>query len=307
MKLQDLRRFWRVMSSISLQEIQRQSSRSVTLAVVGTDEARREVLRKLYPDRDPDSAFPLVRSFRSMAAEDGFPQEPGMFDIVIDAGEGWAPTEAHISAFSIHQLGGWDATVDRLLTEKTELSLSLARRFPGLRDAVARHIIRETAIVNAEFAMLNALPGVVPVLSLLLPTAMVGDLIMLAKNQAMMLYRLAACYGLSLDPRARARDVLPLVGNAFGWRALARELVGIVPGGVGLVAKGAVAYAGTVALGEAMRRLYGLGEQPTRQLVMRLYRESLDEARAAAEEVRHRMKTLERPRLALPRWRGGRS
>ena len=41
---------------------------------------------------------------------------------------------------------------------------------------------------------LNALPGVIPIIAPLLPAAAIGDIFMLTKNQAMMLYRLAAIH-----------------------------------------------------------------------------------------------------------------
>jgi len=49
--------------------------------------------------------------------------------------------------------------------------------------------------------------------------------------------------------------VLGVVGAGFGFRTIARELVGFVPVG-GWAAKGAVAYAGTKAVGEAARRYF---------------------------------------------------
>jgi hypothetical protein len=49
--------------------------------------------------------------------------------------------------------------------------------------------------------------------------------------------------------------VLAVIGSAFGFRALARRTVGLVPI-VGWVLKGGVAYVGTRALGEAAVRYF---------------------------------------------------
>ncbi len=299
MRLKDARSFWRIMRSVSLREIEVESSRSISVALVGLPERRNEALSRLFPDKDPDTAHPLLRTFATIAEQDGFPQESGSFDLVLDAGGGWAPTEAHISTVSILELRGWEAAVERILDEKPGLALALGRRFAGLRPSVARRIIRETSMANAEFAMLNALPGIVPVLGLLVPTTIMGDMLILAKNQAMMLYRLAACYDLPLDLRARAQDAVPLLGGSFGWRALARELVGIVPMGVGLIARGVVAYAGTYALGEAMRQYYELGRRPGRAEFHRLYRSAIGEARLAVASLQSQMRRLPSPRALL--------
>lgn len=281
--------FWNILKTVTVRPIADAAAQSFAIAVVGEEAACEMVLQALEPGA---AVHPSIRSYRSTSEEDGFPQSSGSFDIVIDAGGGRGAEPVRAPIYSISDLGGWDATVERILDEREELLLAMGRRFPGLRDAVSRRVIRETAVANAEFAMLNALPGLFPVLGIILPTAAVGDMVILAKNQAMMLYRLAAIHELPLDVRSRAQDLAPLLGNAFGWRAVAREVLGFVPGGVGLVAKGAVAYAGTVAVGEALRRYYTLGQRPSRSQFARLYREALAGAREVAGEIARRLPQL---------------
>ena len=143
--------------------------------------------------------------------------------------------------------------------------------------------------------MISALPGVIPIVGAILPASAIGDIIMLTKNQAMMMFRLAAIYNLPVDVSSRSRDLGPLLANAFGWRALARELVGAVPGGVGLAARGTIAYAGTVALGKGIQRLYATGQQPTRALLSRFYKEAASGAKELVGGIARRI-TAKRPR-----------
>ena len=77
---------------------------------------------------------------------------------------------------------------------------------------------------------------------------------MLTLNQARLVLRIALAYGQEID-RSRLPELLAVVGTGFGLRALARELLDFVPV-AGWAAKGAVAYAGTRALGEAARRYF---------------------------------------------------
>jgi len=56
----------------------------------------------------------------------------------------------------------------------------------------------------------------------------------------------------------RISELLPVIGSAFGWRAISRELVGFIPA-IGPGVKGSIAYAGTVATGEAARWYYQTG------------------------------------------------
>lgn len=286
---------WDTMKSVSVKSIADEAARGVAVALVGTPEKRAAVLRHLYPTQHAGAENTLVRVFDTTAPADGFPPEPGTFDFIIDAGGGRLLPPERLRIYGVEELGGWERTAERILEQHHDLQLALAQRFPGLRPLVAQHIIRETAQANAQFAMLTALPGVFPILGAILPVGAVGDMLMLTKNQAMMLYRLAAAYGLPLDLRTRSRDLAPLLANAFGWRAIAREIVGGIPGGVGLVMRGTIAYAGTVAIGKALQRLYETGRQPSKAVVNQLYRDALAGAKEAATAL---AQTLQRRKPA---------
>jgi uncharacterized protein (DUF697 family) len=112
----------------------------------------------------------------------------------------------------------------------------LAARLPVLRRAVCDRIVasftRKNGIIGAVFFV----PG--------------ADLPVLALNEVRMLLRLDQAYGLDLDVRERLPEIVATVGAGFGLRAVARELLDVVPV-AGWAVKGAVAYAGTRALGEA--------------------------------------------------------
>ncbi len=288
---------WDILKTVSVGAISGEARVPVTVALVGAEDARRQALSSLYAGDESSVVHPELRVFDSTAAAAGFPQQAGMYDVVIDAGGGRTEAPPGVVLYRVADIGDWDRTVERILDDRPDLALTLARRFPGFRPEVSRRIVRDTALANAEFAMVNALPGIFPILGLLLPTAAVGDMLMLAKNQALMLFRLAAAHGQSLELRDRAKDLAPLLGNAFGWRAVAREVVGVVPGGVGLVARGAIAYAGTAALGEALRRFYAMGQRPTRAQINRYYREAMEDARVSARNVARRIRGGDRKSL----------
>jgi uncharacterized protein (DUF697 family) len=112
----------------------------------------------------------------------------------------------------------------------------LAARLPLLRGAVARQLVAGFSRKNGVVAAAVFVPG--------------ADLPVLALNQLRLLLRLEQAYGLEIDPRERLPELAATVAAGFGLRALARELLDVVPV-AGWAVKGAVAYAGTRALGEA--------------------------------------------------------
>jgi uncharacterized protein (DUF697 family) len=121
-----------------------------------------------------------------------------------------------------------------------ETATPLAARLPVLRDAVVDRLI-------AKFSRQNGMIGV----AVFVPGA---DFPILTVNQVRLLMRIADAYGFELD-RERIPEVLGVIGSGFGFRAIARSLLGIVPI-AGWAVKGGIAYGGTRALGEAARRYF---------------------------------------------------
>ena len=271
--------FWKTLRSISVKEIYNEAHEPFSMAIVGAPEKRAQFVNRLFPGVKLEEADLMIRQFNSTKEEDGFPQENDSFEIIVDT-DGVANREnPALKVIRLPDIGSPEQVMKRILDEHNNLALSLARRFPGFRDMVTDRIIRETAGANANFAMINAIPGVLPILIPLLPATAIGDMFLITKNQGMMLFRLAAAYDLPLDVRSRSHELAPLLGNAFGWRAIAREVVAVAPGGVGLAARGAISYAGTMALGKALVLFYKTGKEPSVAQINRYYHSLYDDAK----------------------------
>jgi uncharacterized protein (DUF697 family) len=121
-----------------------------------------------------------------------------------------------------------------------ESATPLAARLPVLRGAVCRELI-------SSFSRKNGIVGV----AVFLPGA---DLPVLTLNQIRLVLRIAAAHGVEIDA-SRLPEVLGVIGAGLGFRTLAREALGAVPV-AGWLLKGAVAYAGTRAVGEAAVRYF---------------------------------------------------
>jgi uncharacterized protein (DUF697 family) len=128
-----------------------------------------------------------------------------------------------------------------------ERATGMAARLPVLRDAVVDELVRSASRKNALVAAAVFLPGV--------------DLPVLTMSQIRLVLGIARCYGQEVDA-SRVPELLGVVGAGFGFRAAARELLDLVPV-AGWAAKGAVAYAGTRAIGEAARRYFAERAEPS--------------------------------------------
>jgi uncharacterized protein (DUF697 family) len=129
-----------------------------------------------------------------------------------------------------------EAIAGAIASRLGEHGAPLAARVPVLRRAVADTLI-------ASFSRRSAIVGA----AVFIPGA---DLPVLLVAQLRLVLRLEQAYGLDIDPRERLPELAATIGAGLGLRALARELLDLVPV-AGWAVKGAVAYAGTRALGEA--------------------------------------------------------
>ena len=167
-----------------------------------------------------------------------------------------------------------------LVMAAPEVMLAAGRRHPLLREPVAEHLIRDTSRVNAQFAALSSLPANIPLLG-----GIVGDMadvLVLTKNQVLLLFKLAGLYGRDLElGRQLFVEIVPVVGGAFLWRSTARALVGLLPSLLGLVPKTIVAYSGTYIVGQTARYYYRYGRKPPPTVM----RELRDDAVALARQT----------------------
>jgi uncharacterized protein (DUF697 family) len=132
---------------------------------------------------------------------------------------------------------------ERVAERADDTSHHLAARLPALRPAVAESIVKGFAVQNGVLGVAIFIPG--------------ADFPVLTLNQIRMVLRLAAAYGEELD-RQSALEVISVVGAGLGFRAVSRQLAGVVPG-LGWAVKGGIAYAGTRALGEAAAAFFAAG------------------------------------------------
>jgi uncharacterized protein (DUF697 family) len=121
-----------------------------------------------------------------------------------------------------------------------ENGTGLAARLPVLRRPVCDALISSFSRRNGLVGAAVFVPGV--------------DMPVLTLNQIRLVLRIAMAYGEEIDNR-RAAELVGVVGAGFGLRAVARELLDLVPV-AGWALKGGIAYTGTRAIGEAAVRYF---------------------------------------------------
>jgi hypothetical protein len=255
------------------EEVRSRAGRLVTIGLVASSDRAYARLEDYLTSGGGQSEF----VFRA-----GYAGAPERVDLVIcEAG-----IEAPPGAYTLDPAvpGG---TLAEIARHREDITLALARRHPVFRRAVVDRVIQAVACENALFAIATALPDVVPNL-IELPWVLgewASDTAFLTANQLRMAFFIAAASGKPVGFGQQKLEILSIGASAFGWRALARELVGKIPFGGGLIPKGAIAYAGTYLVGKGLERLHaGHGPLERRQR-KEIYRQGIEQGRAVASSA----------------------
>jgi hypothetical protein len=186
--------------------------------------------------------------------------------------------------------------IEHALTKYPDWGMPLARSFTPFRDPFIKKVIANTARENTLFSLATALPDVVPSL-IELPWAVAefaSDTAFLTMNQIRMSFQIAGASDREVGYMEQKSEIAAVIGSAFGWRALARQIVGKVPFGGGLIGKAAISYAGTKVMGLSLDKFYSIGYTYAREERDALYADAYRQGKRIA----FRLLNLLRPDLA---------
>jgi hypothetical protein len=264
-------------------DIRKHTERPLRLLLHGDSEQEYREMEDFFIPRDISAAKRAeVRRIVHRASEGSAATTRGDLEIYFDPFHDLEKEELETGGPEIF---GFDpaqpsAIVDRVLGRRPDLAVPLALHVLPFREEVSRRMIKKVARENALFALATAVPDIIPFLSV--PWAVgefASDTAFLTANQIRMAFLLAAANDRDLGYHEQRGEVASIILGAFGWRALARELVGMIPWGGGLVPKAAIAYAGTRVVGLSLERYYRIGKAYTRAERRQAYTEALDRGR----------------------------
>ena len=262
------------LSHLNPAEVRNRAARTVRVGLIAATEYRYSAMEEaLVPAaaHNEDRALGMSAIFRG-----GDPNAPASVDLVLYDEGIPAPKEAYVLYAQ-----DLSATLHAILHDDDSLELPLARQFPGLRSHIVDRIVQSIARENALFAFATALPDVIPNL-VEIPWAFgewATDTAFLTANQICMAFMISAACGQETGFAKQKLQILSIVGGAFGWRAIARELAGKIPLGGGLIAKAAIAYAGTFVVGKGLELLYHGQVSFSHEAKRSMYREALERGR----------------------------
>jgi uncharacterized protein (DUF697 family) len=164
------------------------------------------------------------------------------------------------------------------------VEIAVGRRLPPLRETVAAKLTRDAAQNALKVSLASAVVDHIPLVGVVLGAfASAGDMVAITGIQMMLLLHIEAAYGRDPDVQ-RMWQLLPVVGGGFGWRTLARELSGFIPV-AGVAIKGAIAYAGTIVVGEGVTFFHEHGHHMTKGQAAKIYERTKHDAMTFARDL----------------------
>src|SRR5947209_9544168 len=208
-------------------------------------------------------------------------------DVTAPSGPAQAPPAGGVEEYVVDRIAA-ETLRGRFLPHLIDccqgMEVAVGRRLPALRDTVAAKLTRDAAMAALKVAGASAVIDHVPILGLVLGAFASGaDMFAITGIQMNLMLNIAATYGRDPD-LSQMWELLPVVGGGFGWRALARELSGFIPVG-GVFIKAAIAYAGTIVVGEGVAFYYRNGRQMGAQDASHVYEEAKATALTFARDI----------------------
>ena len=276
--------FWKTIRTLSPKTIEQEAAQPFKLALVGDGAKRLQLREALLTESATASDRVAAAQYvdEREAAPDAAESRDYAFVLYASGGEG---TIGARGPNAVPLVGSPEEVASQMLVQRPDLAVALGRRLPLFRPAAAKKLIDDTSRVNAKFALLSALPGVIPITAIFLPASAVADTIILTKNQIMMVMRLAALYGHKPGYTKQIKELFGTIGGALGWRTVARQLAGFVPAGVGMALKGSIAFAGTYATGRTALWFYQTGRTLAPSEIREIYANKLKDARAEVKAI----------------------
>ncbi len=277
----------KALSTLRSKEVRQMSERPLHIALNATSPEGYQMmenflLRDLSPTRRRESGYSLTRG-----AAIG-----GNYDLTIYDQSLPAPPHALVFEHDRPQ-----HLVSRVLDRHYDLGIPLARSFVPFRRPFIQRVISKTSRENTMFSIATALPDVIPSI-IELPWAVAefaSDTAFLTMKQVRMAFVIAGASDREIGYMEQKPEIATVIGSGFGWRALARQLVGKIPFGGGLIAKAAVAYAGTTVLGLSLDHYYSIGFTYTRAERDRIYADAFRQGKKVAQRILNYL----RPDLAV--------
>lgn len=262
-----IHRIWNELSQINMHKINKVCQRNFQIGLVGSETAIQGMIEWLssFPYRDLELPAPNndnIRSNREMMkrlillpvsdgeeidgerlrTSDFCIVEPGLVNQI-------KQLRSEVYPFDHRDTG----LAAQILANHEKVRFALSHNFPVFRPEHAKIEIQETAIQNTAWVFISILPTFLPAphRTIIAPLEAIADFVVLTINEIKLMFELIGLLG----EKIQLKHILDFI-FVFGLAKLSRQfaviLLNSIPTKASAIVKGALAYAFTWAIGEAI-------------------------------------------------------
>jgi len=301
-----LSRIWEELKHINYQQLNAKTAQSFTICLAGTrsevSDLRAWLASMEYPllEKWSDGAALHARTdhrridrrvreiiladegaLATMPAGDGAMLRDALFCLTTPR---WKQLlSPYCGSMFVYSSGDGSDVADEILEAFPEQRFALSHTFPALRAGNARIEIRATAMQNASWALFTAAPNLFPNPGQVftVPAEAVSDFFVMTVNEIKMMFELVALNGRKVQPLQCVPELGIILGLAKLAEMTATQLIGKAPV-AGPAIKGAVAFAFTSAIGEALLLYQLAGVQMGKDFIEQRAKAWFDEGKTVA-------------------------
>lgn len=258
---------WGEVKKINWHEVNRLCQQNFHIGLVGTDSEinAMQAWLKSFPylsahaglNGSAQGAGKNTAQFLSVieAGEDGLDEKLVKSTTFCLAGEGVANEVRRMKGeVYLFEADNNSSLTTQILSNHPEVQFALAHNFPVFRPELAQSVIQDTSFQNAAWALLTGLPNTVPGPHSILtsPFEGISDFTVLTLNEIKLMFELVGIAGNRVVPLYHLVEFAMIIGLGKLAESLALQAMGRLSGRAGILAKGAIAYAFTWTIGEAV-------------------------------------------------------
>lgn len=262
-----IHKIWDELSQINMHKINRVCQHNIQIGLVGSTAAIEDMMKWLVSFPYHNFTFPVpdndeIHSNKEMlkrliiipvSTEEEFDKEKlktSDFCIV----ESRIANEVKQFHTEVYPFDAADPNLAaQILANHERIRFALSHNFPVFRPEHAKIEIQETAIQNTAWVLISTLPAYLPVphRTIVAPLEMLADFIVLTLNEVKLMFELIGLLGEKIELR-HILDFAVVFGLAKLSRGIAVLILRSIPAHAAVLAKAALAYALTWAIGEAI-------------------------------------------------------
>jgi hypothetical protein len=192
-----------------------------------------------------------------------------------------------VDCYRFEPNGDNHALPPQILSNHIDMRFALSYNFPVFRSKHANREISNTALQNATWAILTGMPNTIPgphrIISI--PLEGISDFAFLTLNEIKLMFELIGLSGYRVRPLHHIIEFGIVLVMAMAAETMATNIISKMPTSLALLTKGAIAYAFTWTIGEAIFYYLNTGQKAGQHFIQQRFKRHYGAGKQVAQQI----------------------